>query len=79
MPTCRSCPAEIIWAVTPRGKSIPIDAEPNPDGNVELLPPKPGTRAPVAVVHGQPPLAAEHPIHMPHCATCTHPEHWRKT
>jgi hypothetical protein len=25
---CRSCDAEIIWAVTPKGKRIPLDAEP---------------------------------------------------
>ncbi len=27
---CRSCGANIIWAVTERGLRIPLDAEPNP-------------------------------------------------
>lgn len=34
MSRCRSCQAEIIWAKTPRGKSIPLDAQPTTDGNV---------------------------------------------
>lgn len=79
MAQCNSCGAEIVWAVTSgKGKAMPIDAEPNPDGNVELLPPKQGTRAPVAVVHAQPPLAPEHPIHMPHHATCPQAAEWRR-
>ncbi|WP_431976152.1 hypothetical protein [Micromonospora haikouensis] len=34
---CRSCPAEIIWAVTERGKRMPVDAEPAAGGNVQLV------------------------------------------
>ncbi|MEV4197043.1 hypothetical protein [Micromonospora globbae] len=33
---CRSCPAQIIWAVTERGKPMPVNAEPVPGGNVLL-------------------------------------------
>lgn len=31
---CRSCDAPVIWAYTPRGKRMPVDAElgPRPDG-----------------------------------------------
>lgn len=38
--TCKACGAPIIWARTlagpngPGGKAMPLDAEPNPDGNV---------------------------------------------
>lgn len=28
MSTCRSCGAEIVWAVTPAGKMMPLDAKP---------------------------------------------------
>ena len=28
MSTCRSCGAEIVWAITEAGKRIPLDAEP---------------------------------------------------
>ncbi len=76
--TCRSCPAQIIWAVTAKGKYMPVDAEPNPDGNVELLPPAPGMRAPQAIVHGQPQMMTEGAIHMPHHATCPKADEWRK-
>lgn len=34
---CRSCGAPIIWGVTIRGKRIPIDAEPDPKGNMGLI------------------------------------------
>lgn len=34
MNRCRSCKAPIIWALTPRGKRIPL--EPNPNGNIVL-------------------------------------------
>ncbi len=50
---CKSCGASIWWARTERGKSIPLDALPDPAGNITLeLQPR-GER--VAVVHG--PLA----------------------
>jgi hypothetical protein len=35
---CRSCPADIVWAVTTRGRPMPVDAEPHPDGNIRLIP-----------------------------------------
>ncbi len=36
--TCRSCGAPVLWRKHQRtGKPAPIDAEPNPDGNVVLL------------------------------------------
>ena len=34
---CKSCPAQVIWAVTERGKAMPVDAEPGPGGNVQLV------------------------------------------
>ncbi|MER7164520.1 hypothetical protein ABT336_00355 [Micromonospora sp. NPDC000207] len=33
---CRSCKAEVIWAVTERGKTMPVNAEPELGGNVKL-------------------------------------------
>jgi hypothetical protein len=48
---CSSCSAPIIWAETPRGKRIPLDAELVEGGNIELRagiafvePPEPGKR-----------------------------------
>lgn len=36
MPKCKSCDAEIRWAVTVNGKKIPIDAAPAAGGNITL-------------------------------------------
>lgn len=33
---CRSCGAEVIWAVTANGKRMPVDATPREDGNIML-------------------------------------------
>jgi hypothetical protein len=33
---CRSCRAKIIWAKTVNNQSIPLDAEPVEDGNMDL-------------------------------------------
>jgi len=33
---CRSCNADVIWALGPNGKTMPMDAEPDPAGAWEL-------------------------------------------
>jgi len=33
---CRACSAKIIWAVTPAGKRMPVDAKPSADGKLIL-------------------------------------------
>src|SRR5215831_1401482 len=35
---CKSCAAPIYWAVTQKGRNIPIDKQPVPDGNIRLEP-----------------------------------------
>lgn len=35
--TCRSCGAPIEWAVTTKGKRIPLDPGTFPDGNIDLV------------------------------------------
>lgn len=82
MSRCRSCDAEIIWAVTePGGKAIPVDADPSEDGNVELLTrssPTGYTVPPAAIVHGQRPMLTDGTFHKPHFATCPQASEWRK-
>jgi len=34
--TCRSCGAEIVWLVTPKGHMMPVDPAPATDGNVAI-------------------------------------------
>lgn len=33
---CRSCHAEVVWAVTSAGKRMPVDPQPTDDGNMIL-------------------------------------------
>jgi hypothetical protein len=37
MPKCRNCGRPIIWAKTPRGKRMPLDASPSPEGTLCLV------------------------------------------
>jgi hypothetical protein len=72
MSTCRSCGAGIVWAVTAKGKRMPVDAEPHPDGNVTTVPNGAGRGTLLALVHppGQQPLDADEPRYRSHFATC---------
>lgn len=67
--TCRSCGAPIIWAHTPNGKSMPLDAEPDPTGNIVL---DDGT------ARVEPNQTLTGTRHTSHFATCPHAETWRK-
>jgi len=37
--TCSTCGAEVIWARTVTGRLMPVDPEPVPGGNIELIKP----------------------------------------
>lgn len=71
---CRSCHAEIIWAVTLDGKAMPVDAEPSPDGDRWLLN-HPAISAPVVVKAGEHAGPARHKSHF---ATCPQAAEWSK-
>lgn len=71
--TCRgrTCHAPIVWATTKAtGKSMPVDAEPDDDGNVELVPNADPSLAPWAIVHATAPLVTTGTLHTPHHMTC---------
>lgn len=71
MSACRACGAEILWARTSNDKSIPLDAAPNPDGNVVVQ--GGGYAAPSATVLGpldKLSMPEGSTFHMPHHATC---------
>lgn len=38
MTRCSACQAPLLFATTARGKSMPLDAQPAPNGNVVLRP-----------------------------------------
>ena len=67
---CRACGAPIVWASTVHGRAMPIDADPDPDGNIELVADAKGRT--VAHVHhdGQASLFGDVQRWMPHFATC---------
>lgn len=75
--TCEWCSTQdlIVWATTVNGKRMPLDPEPDPDGNVEVVWDRDSTSVPFAKVHGQkhgpldPGLGWVWP-YMPHWATC---------
>lgn len=78
---CRSCDAPILWCVTENGKWMPVDATPDPRGNVAI---EQRGCAQVAVVVPagslrEPGRVDPDALHMPHWATCDHPEQWRRT
>lgn len=64
---CRSCGAEIIWAVTENGRKMPVDAQPTTSGNLILEPGNPPLARYVAPWAGQ---------HVSHFATCPGARKW---
>lgn len=71
---CSSCGAEIIWIKTPKGKSMPLDATPDPKGNVVI---KDGLAVVLRLEQlGDPSLGKRR--FMPHWATCEHAAQHRK-
>lgn len=63
MSDCRLCNKALRWARTANGKPMPLDPEPNDDGNVTL------NEAGVATVHGDG-TSIDGVRYMPHFATC---------
>jgi hypothetical protein len=63
---CRSCGADIVWAVTPSGARQPLDAKPDKRIALEMSD------------DGAPPLARIVNTYTPHHATCPDAERWRK-
>lgn len=64
---CRTCNAEIVWALTTNGRRIPLDVSPASNGNVALKPD--GT----CEVYSAAQLASAQPrtpLRLSHFATC---------
>jgi hypothetical protein len=80
--TCRSCGAEIVWAFTPEGHRMPVDAEPVDGGNVVLSPASSPGQAPTATVVGRRVQASlfgdDGPRYVSHFATCPNADRHRR-
>lgn len=83
---CRSCGAEIVWAITERGKRIPLNAEPdNAKGNIvialldEMAPTRGGGMEPMFSARTALGLMnANEERYMPHHAVCPQAKQWRR-
>lgn len=73
---CGSCRAEIIWAVTTRGKDMPVNFEPAPGGNI-ALDLRPGM-APLARVLTVAQQFGRTNLHLSHFVDCPQAPRWRK-
>lgn len=81
MSSCRSCAAPIRWAKTLGGKAIPLNAQPDPAGNITLK--ETGDpKAPLARVLAGADLfdarTAGTELWMSHYATCPDSQKWRR-
>jgi hypothetical protein len=70
---CRRCAAPIRWGKTAKGRRMPLDAEPNPEGNVVMLDEFGNVR--VLKKDEEPPRGVAR--WMPHWASCPHAEAFR--
>ena len=73
---CRSCGRPIIWTITTKGKRMPVDANPDPNGNIALDELADGTVR--ASVTGPSPALITEPRYMSHFATCPEAARWRR-
>lgn len=82
MSTCGSCGAEVVWAVTPAGRRMPVDAEPVDGGNVILHPGIARGDAPTATVVGKAVAPAlfgdDAPRYVSHFVTCPNADAHRR-
>lgn len=76
---CGSCGTEIEWTVTEAGKSMPVDAGEDPEGNVIVIPSRKGRGASRsrAVTGAELPMPGERRT-VSHYATCPDAKEWRE-
>ena len=72
MARCRSCGADIRWAVTEGGNHIPLDPFPTQEGNMTII----GTTAKGSTVVRVDPTGEVR--YMSHFATCPDADGWRR-
>lgn len=74
MPGCNSCQSAIVWAVTEKGRRMPMDLEPSFRGTFRLE--QRGTEGTVAVFVKK--EDRKGPLYTSHYATCPQAAGWRK-
>lgn len=74
MSACRACQAPVLWLKTPKGRSMPLDATPNPEGNVVI---KDGLAVVLTAVEMADPLLGQRRFQA-HWSTCPNAAEFRK-
>ena len=74
---CGSCRAPIIWAVTTRGKDMPVNADPAPSGGNIALDLRPGMD-PLARVLTVTQQFGRTSLYLSHFVDCPQAPRWRK-
>lgn len=80
---CRSCNAEIVWAITEKGKHMPVDKDPSRKGNIMLVW-RTNDEKPLAIYLNEAQIDAfkgslqAHRMHLSHFSTCKDADKWRK-
>jgi hypothetical protein len=78
--TCRSCGQPIVWAVTRDGKRMPVDPDPDPEGNLVLTANLLGDHLVVPVAdleRGGAPIV-DSDRRVSHFASCPNAASWRR-
>jgi hypothetical protein len=78
--TCRRCQAPIVWAITRRGRPMPVDAQPALPGNDKAILAvwrEPDGRLRCRVLAKDEPTAGREHLGVPHWATCPHADAFR--
>lgn len=75
---CASCKSPIFWAQLPSGKSMPVDAEPVPDGNVLLFHTSKGSIRAQVLRRGEAAPTGQ-PRRTSHFQTCPNANQHRRT
>lgn len=73
---CRSCGAPVTWTLTVKGKRIPLNPEPVPDGNIVPVIIDGERRARVVTEANPAPDGVQR--FKSHYATCPQADEWRK-
>lgn len=72
MNRCKSCGVALVWAKTIDGRTMPLNASPDPTGNIELV------GGLVKVLRKTDPPPAPENRYLAHFATCPAAQRFRK-
>lgn len=76
--TCRTCHAPIRWAFTEKGRRMPVDPEPHPEGTIALEP-IPGASRDVTTMRAIVVAIGSRPtLYRSHFSTCPQADRHRK-